>query len=85
MTNDKIILDIIKNGLKIDFKERPRNIFAPKIQYSTKGKGIINSLILKLLDKGVIAQYDKEPNDFLSTVFTREKKDGFYRTILNLK
>ena len=85
ITNDEIILDIIKNGLKIDFEERPRNICVPKIQHSTKEIEIINSAIQKLLDKGVIVQCDREPNNFVSTVFTRDKKDGSSRTILNLK
>ena len=48
-------------------------------------KKIINSEIQKLLDKGVIVQCDRESYDFVSTVFTREKKDGSSRTILNLK
>ena len=47
ITNDEIILDIIKNGLKIDFKERPRNICIPKIQHSIKEKEIMNSDIQK--------------------------------------
>ena len=34
--NDDIILGIIKNALKNDFKEKPRYICVPKIQYSTK-------------------------------------------------
>ena len=46
---------------------------------------MINSEIQELLDKGVTVQCDREPNDFGSTVFTREKKDGSSRTILNLK
>ena len=41
ITKDEIILDIIKNDVKIDFKERPRNIHILKIQHSTKGKKII--------------------------------------------
>ena len=57
----------------------------PKIQHSSKEKKIINSDIQKLLDKGAIVQCDREPNDFVSTVLTIEKKDGFSRTILNLK
>ena len=85
ITNDEIILDIIKNGCKIDFKERSRNICVPKIQHSTKEIEIVNSEIQKLLDKGVIVQFDREPNDFVSTVFTTEEKDGSSRTILNLK
>ena len=87
IANDVIILDIIKNDLKIDFKERPRNICVPEIQHSTKEIEIINSESQKLLDKankGVTVQCDREPNDFVSTVFTRENKDGSSRTILNL-
>ena len=85
ITNNKIFLDIIKNDLKIDFKEVPVNICVPKIHHSTKEKEIINSEIQKLLDNGVIVQCDREPNDFVSTVFTRKKKDDSSRTILNLK
>ena len=54
-------------------------------QKYTKEKEIINSEIQKLLDGRVIAQGDREANDFFSTVFTRKKKDGSSRTILNLK
>ena len=77
ITNDEITLDIIKNSLKKDFKERPRNICVPKIQHSTNKKEIINSENQKLLDKGVMVQRDRESNDFVSTVFTRVKKDGW--------
>ena len=58
ITNDEIILDIIENGLKIDFKKRPINICVPKIYHSTKERQIINSEFQKLLDKGVIVQCD---------------------------
>ena len=85
ITNDEIFLDIIKNDLKIDFKEVPVNICVPKIHHSTKEKEIINSEVQKLLDNGVIVLCDREPNDFVSTVFTRKKKDDSSRTILNLK
>ena len=85
ITNDEIILDIIKNVLKIDFQERPRNICVPKIQHSTKEKEVVSSRIQKLLDKGVIVQSEREPNDFISAVFITEKKDGSSRTTVNLK
>ena len=63
----------------------PVNICVPKIQHSTKEIEIINSEIQKLLEKGVIVQCDREPNDFVYTVSTREKKDGSFRTIFKLK
>lgn len=39
----------------------------------------------KVLSKGVIAEYFRETGDFVSTVFSRHKKDGNFRTIFNLK
>ena len=37
------------------------------------------------MGKEVIVECSSETGDFLSTVFTRQKKDGTFRTILNLK
>ena len=39
----------------------------------------------ELLRKGVIEKCDREPTDFVSPIFTRPKKDGSRRLILNLK
>ena len=60
VTNDNIILGIIRNGLKINFKEKLRNICIEKIQHSKKEKEIINSEVKKLLDNEVIVQCDRE-------------------------
>ena len=38
-----------------------------------------------LLNRGVIVECSGETVDFVSTVFTRQKKDGIFKTILNLK
>jgi len=46
---------------------------------------IISVEIDKLIQKGVISVSDLTPQDFFSTLFVRPKKDGSYRTILNLK
>ena len=46
---------------------------------------IINAEIEELLQKGVIIKCEREDNGFVSTIFTRENKDGSFRTILNLK
>ena len=46
---------------------------------------IITQEVKKLLNKGVIVECSRETGDFVSTVFTRQKKDGTFRTILNLK
>ena len=37
------------------------------------------------MGKEVIVECSRETGDFVSTVFTRQKKDGTFRTILNLK
>ena len=56
ITSDRVILDIIKNGLKINFKGRPGITSAPKIPHSEQEIKIINKEIKKLLDKGVIIE-----------------------------
>ena len=85
ITNDRFILDIVKYGLKIDFKNKLQLVNVPKIPHNSEEKSIINLEINKLLTKGVITICQKEEDDFISTVFIREKKDGTFRTILNLK
>ena len=39
----------------------------------------------KLLEKGVIKEATHSTNEYISTVFTRPKKDGSHRLILNIK
>ena len=85
ITNDRFILDIVKYGLKIDFKNKPQLVNVPKIPYNAEAKSIINLEINKLFQKGFITKCQKEQDDFISTVFTRKEKDGTFRTILNLK
>ena len=85
ITNDRFILDIVKYGLKIDFKNKPQLVNVPKIPHNTEEKRIINFEINKLLKKGVITKCQNEQDNFISTVFTRKKKDGTFRTILNIK
>ena len=45
----------------------------------------ITSQITKFLETGIIIESSHEPDQFVSTVFLREKKDGTFRMILNLK
>ena len=53
--------------------------------HSKQDHDIIQAEIDKLLRKGVIIPTRREKGDFVSSVFTRKKKDDTYRTILNLK
>ena len=84
-TSDRVILDIIKNGLKINFKVKPGITSAPKIPYSEQKIKIINTEMKKLLAKGVIMECERDKGGFISTNFTRHKKDGSFRAVLNLK
>ena len=85
LTSDKFILDIVQNGLKLNFLgEVPENN-AFEYNRSAKETELIDSEVKKLLDKGVISLTTEEDGDYFSNLFTTPKKDGSYRTILNLK
>ena len=62
--------------------------FQPAVPHSSFSKGeelIIAAEIKKLLEKGVINEATHGANEYISTVFTRPKKDGSHTLILNLK
>ena len=85
ITSDKYILDIVTNGLRLDFKEIPKN---RQYQFRTLKNDeldIVKAEVDKLLSKQVICESRREKNDYLSNVFTRNKNDGGKRMILNLK
>ena len=71
--------------LKIDFEGQPINNSVPNISYKSEEIKTISREIVKLLQKGVIIECEREQGDFLSAVFTRKKKDGNMRTILKIK
>ena len=52
---------------------------------SSKEAQINSCEINKLLSKGVIAKASHSVGELISTIFTRPKKDGSHRLILNLK
>ena len=59
--------------------------FVPPLNFSPVEIEIIDAEISKLLSKGVIVNTTGGPNDDVSRIFTRIKRDGNYRMILNLK
>ena len=83
--SERVTIDIVRNGLKIDFEGKPRNNYNPNIPYKSEETRIISEEIAKLLQKEVITECKREQRDFLSNVFTRKKKDGNMSTTLNLK
>ena len=66
----------------MEFAEVPLCQFVPPSPVETE---IIDAEISKLLSKSVIVNSTREPNDYVSSIFMRAKKDGRYRIILNLK
>ena len=56
------------------------------IQFNDAESAIIDSEIVKLLNKGVIVESTNSQREFVSSIFLRLKKNGVdYRMILNLK
>ena len=84
IASDSIILDIVENGLKIDLLNIPGNLKVPQVPHCVSQQEIITTEIKSLLRKGVIVGSSRESGDFISTVFTREKKSGTFRFILSL-
>ena len=78
-----MILHAIKHR-HIEFEgEYPTQMVKPnKIRFPFTETLIIGA---KIANKGVIMLTKQGPNDFISNIFIRPKKDGTHRMILNLK
>ena len=82
MTSNKYIL---QNGFSINLNhiEPSRQLFEyPKTCTASK---ILDTEIQKLLQKEVVIKTDIQTGDYFSKLFARKKKNGTYRTSLNLK
>ena len=72
--------------MKIEFENLPdKQLSYPKHQFDKTEEIIIEAEIDKLLKKKAIEECILDPEGFISGVFTRPKKDGSRRMILNLK
>ena len=60
--------------LETDFLNKPEVNHNPRASFSKFDQVIIDLEIKKLLEKGVVAECSKEPGDFISPIFTRQKK-----------
>ena len=78
-------MDIISNCLKLDLKQLPTQNSMSSYPLSSKESEIISVGIKKLLKTSVIVYSTPEEGEFISAIFTRDKKDGKERMILNLK
>jgi len=73
------------SGYFIEFESTPCQSAVPHITFSNGDDLIIAGEIDKLLEKGILNKTTHCDTEFISTVFTRPKKDGSHRLILNLK
>ena len=73
-------------GIKIDFISPPLQCSPPKpIQFGDEELSCIDVEIEKLVSKGAIIPVTQTKLQFVSNIFTRPKKSGGFRTIINLK
>ena len=86
ITKDKVILDIIQHGLKLRIVDKPVTNAPFEHPRSIDETAIIDGEIQKLLRTQVIEEVANDTKTgYYSNLFTNRKKDGTYRTILNLK
>ena len=85
ITSDKFIIDIIRYGLRLNFSQQPPEKAPFEYKRPEKEFRIIDLEIIKLQSKGVISHSPIETGDYFSNLFLTPKKDGSFRTILNLK
>ena len=85
ITQDQVVLYIVKFGSTMEFAEVPVCQFVLPLNFSPVKTDIIDAEISKLLSKCVIVNTIRELNDYVSRMFTRTRKDGNYRMILNMK
>ena len=68
----------------MEFAEVPVCQFVPPCNFAPVETETTDAEILKLLSKGVIVNTTREPNDYVSKIFTRTKKKGSYIMVLKL-
>lgn len=86
LTSDHFILIDTIQGCSIEFKNLPFQYCTPREYcFSVNECKILEQEINKLLVKEVIQKAEHLRHEFISGIFLREKKDGSYRMILNLK
>ena len=84
ITADNEVLSTVM-GMKIELDSSPIQHNLPPRKHSTIETVIIDSEIEKLLTKEVIERAKHCSDEVISDIFLRDKKDGTFRMILNLK
>jgi len=86
LTSDYHILEWVQ-GVKIEFDETvvPFEVTPPNIQFPEQERVLLREALDILEGKGVIVKAEPDPEQFVSHIFPRLKKDGTCRVVLNLK
>ena len=77
-------MTIINEGLQINFKNHILCKGPFEHKHSQRDSDIISEEIKKLLQKQVMTECDINEEDYFSPLFASPKKDGSFRTVLNL-
>ena len=83
LTSDSEVLSTA-SGLPVEFETTPHLPQRPN-RFAKAEQQIIHQDIEKLLKKGVIKKSTHEEGEIISPIFLRNKPDGTFRLILNLK
>jgi len=87
ITDDEYVLSVVE-GLNIEFIDdvAPRQNKIPnEIQFSKSEKLIVTEKVESLLNGGVIVEVlEQDPDQYVSNIFLRPKRNGGHRLILNL-
>ena len=79
LTYDPEILETV-SGKRIEFNQNPVQLNLPAQPNNSCQQGqFFDSEIQNLLKKGVIVESTHEPNEYISPIFLRPKKDGSHR------
>ena len=84
ITSDENIINHVL-GVEIVFTDFIPQGAEFESKFSDEESREIDKEIIELLKKGVIVACERKDGDFVSPIFTRQKKDGKVRLILNLK
>ena len=84
LTSDKFILQTIA-GVRLEFEETPRQTDRPRpLNFSDYEFEIIDQQIKEFLQLGIVEEATHAQQAFISNVFSRHKRNGASRLILNL-
>ena len=84
VTSDKFILQAVA-GTMLEFEDGLPSFCQPRrLQFTDFESAVIDKQIKEFLQLGIVEKTEHSPEEFISNIFIRDKKDGSHRLILNL-